>query len=100
MVWVRWSGSEVNVGSLKFSTLGRERPELRSSYNVTTTDTLTLVSIVLAVLLSLTTASGVDGAALEEASGITRLDDALLIVGDKTPGAYYTYPVARYVSQS
>jgi hypothetical protein len=32
---------------------------------------------------------------VEEASGITRLDDMLLIVGDKTPGAYYTYPLAK-----
>lgn len=40
-------------------------------------------------------ASAVYGAGVEEASGITRRGDTLLIVGDKSPGAYYTYPVAR-----
>ncbi len=38
--------------------------------------------------------TGVQAEGIEEASGIARLDDRLLIVGDKTPGAYCTYPLA------
>ncbi len=39
--------------------------------------------------------TGVHAKGVEEASGITRLDDMLLIVGDKTPAAYYTFPLAK-----
>lgn len=46
------------------------------------------------ILVVLFGASTIHGAGVEEASGITRRGDTLLIVGDKSPGAYYSYPVA------
>lgn len=49
----------------------------------------------LALLVVFAVHTGVHAKGVEEASGITRLDDMLLIVGDKTPGAYYTYPLAK-----
>lgn len=50
------------------------------------------LTLALLVLCGLHT--GVQAEGMEEASGITRLADRLLIVGDKNPGAYYTYPLA------
>lgn len=49
----------------------------------------------LGVLIGLSVHTLVGATGVEEASGITRLDDMLLIVGDKTPGAYFTYPLAK-----
>src|SRR4026209_1281572 len=49
----------------------------------------------LALLIVFGIHTAVDAKGVEEASGITRLDDMLLIVRDKSPGAYYTYPLAE-----
>jgi len=49
----------------------------------------------LALLIVFGPHAGAYANGVEEASGITRLDDMWLIVGDKTPGAYYTYPLAN-----
>ena len=49
----------------------------------------------LSLLVAFGMHTGVQAAGVEEASGITRLDDMLLVVGDKTPGAYYTYPLTE-----
>lgn len=51
--------------------------------------------LTLALFFVLGIHTGVHAKGLEDASGITRLDDMLLIVGDKSPGAYYTYPLAK-----
>ncbi len=71
-------------------------PDISSQGNTSSPSSLIRCSCTaLGLLIVLSVPTVVDATGVEEASGITRLDDMLLIVGDKTPGAYFTYPLAK-----